>query len=1204
MTKVSSKIAAFFFAPVARVTRTAVARPLVLDDLGALPDRLLQRYDPAALDTGRHRHPILAFLRVLLNGHRGAFAKTIILFQLHVLITTYNAVVLKHFLDSLRGDDVRATIGWAVVFAVLAFGNVLAFSHYILTFLRSKVAMTHGLQLAVMRKAHRLTFDARQKVGSGDLINHVEVDVSGASNIVERVADALGVVTHIVVAAILLYGFLGLAGPLSVAVLVVVAPVARHIAGRSRLLDLEIMRRRDLRVGFMGQILTGIRLVKYFAWDQAVTADCARLRADEIESMRTRARLEAFATLVFTGSASVAALAGFGLHVLLGGTLDPPKVFAALVIYADLPFPFIVLKDAIQLLAKVWVSAGRLVGFFSLPETPECAAPRASVRLARGVEAAGVSVVLDGRKVLDDVSFQLSPGESMAIVGRVGCGKTVLLESLIGELPGSGSWRLGAGTPRIAYATQHAIVLNATVHENVAFGDLSVSPEDVAEALRLAAFDEDLRAMAHGTATEIGEFGINLSGGQKQRLSLARAAASKPDIVLLDDPLSALDTRTEGVVCDRLLFGAFRDATVICVTHRLAHLDRFDKVLFLDDGRVAGFGSFRELIAGNAAFARFVASEPQHSGAEAAHAEKTVEKAAAPAAFVQAEDRRKGRVRSRVYKDFLVAMGSPGARWRLLFVIVLANGLALGQSLWLRHWTASAAPEGLPIFAAIVVLAIAASYVSTRTSLFRVFSASRRLHDAAFSGVLRSPLRFFDVNPSGRILNRFSGDLERIESGMPSYLVRYVDAMMKLTFQATFICWTLPVMLAAMIPAIAAFLRFFAFAQPASRDLARLQSLTKSPMFATFRENLRARTAIRVYGREGEFFEQFAARVRASLRVSDQVRNFKCFVDVCQGLLSSGVVLCTAVALAILGHRRVVDEATAGLVVVFALGFLEQIKSISRGTSEIENAMTSVERLKDFSDLPPESVHATVTALPEASAWPVQGALEFTGVRARYAADLPLILDGLSFSVPAGHHVALVGRTGAGKSTIAQALLRTFELEAGAIRLDGVDIASVPLTRLRRSVVFVPQEPTLFLGDLRSNLDRFGDFDDDRIWGALEQVRLANHVASLQGRLGARVAENGANFSHGQRQLLCLARALLLQAKVIVMDEATASVDVETDALIQTAIGSAFSGTTVLLIAHRPSSVSACHAVFEIAQGRALPVRGGAALSTPFSQNL
>ena len=1200
-----SRFSSLFFTHVAHVVQVATGRPLMVEDLAVPSTSLQERYIPASLDTSRQRHPVLGFFKELLRNHRGALIKTITLFQLHVFINNYNAVTLKHFLDTLPGDDLMASLGWGLLFAGLAFSNVLAFCHYIVTFMRSKIAMTHGLQLEVMRKAHHLSWGGRQNAPTGELINHVETDVGGATNIVERIADAMGVVTHILIAAFLLHGFLGVAGPLSIGVLALVAPVVHRIAGRSRQLDLEIMRRRDRRVGFMAQILSGIRLVKYFAWDRSVTKDCTQLRAAEIEQMQIKVRLEAFASVVFVGAASTAALAGFGMHVALGGNLGPSQVFAALVIYADLPFPFLVMKDVIQNLAKALVSGQRLVTFFALPELPSKG--DAPLCAPAPVSAANVRVTFKGKVVLDQVSFSLLSGESLAIVGPVGAGKTTLLESLLGEVPTEGTWETGGELPRLGYVSQHAVVLNATIRDNVRFGDADMPEDSVREALYLAAFDDDLQAMPDGTKTEIGEFGINLSGGQRQRLALARAAAHRPALVLLDDPLSALDSRTVGLVCDRLIFGAWDQVTRICVTHRLARLRSFDKVMYLSEGRVKGFGTYRELLEGNADFARFVASETQsniggtdQTIARTASASSLVSQvtrhetsqatakdpSGAAAAFVQAEDRREGRVRTVVYKVFLRAIG--GAKeWRvLLALMVLANGLALGQNIWLKHWTGKpfgiSATQGMVIYTCIAVFALAAYYWNTRRCLLAVLVASRYLHDSAFRGVLGSPLRFFDVNPSGRVLNRFSGDLERIESGMPNFLIRYVDALMKLLFQACFICWSLPVMIGAMVPALAVFARFFRFTQPAARDLARLQSLSRSPIFAAFRESLRARASIQAYGRFEPFFAQFAERVLTTIRVSDQVRNFKCWVDICQGLISCSVLTCAGITLAVLGHRQGIDQATAGLVIVFALGFLEQLKAISRGTSEIENAMTCVERLHDFALLPNEPSVVLLPALSPSAVWPKAGHLVFSNVSARYADDLPLILKGLSFEVPAGKHVALVGRTGAGKSTIAQTLLRTFALAGGCITLDGVDIASVPLERLRRSIVFVPQEPTLFVGTLRSNLDRFGDFSEQRMWQALQQVRLADLVERLPLQLNAPVEENGGNFSHGQRQLLCLARALLLQAKVIVMDEATASVDVDTDAMIQTAIRTAFAHTTVLLIAHRASSVAHCHAVVEV----------------------
>lgn len=1183
-----------FFTQSARIARLAKQRPLEISDLDEVPELTLQRFDAGSFNEATALRPS-KFLGALLRSHSWATIQTIAFFQIAILVGNYRAVVIKDFVDALDGMNFNAGLLWGALAAFLGFVYVWSHAHYLFLFVRTKMAMMHGLQLEILRKAHHLDWNGRRNTPTGELVNIIDGDVDGVTNLVERLADGMGIITHILAATWLLWMFLGLAGPLSLIVLILMAPMAHAFARRSHTLELAIMNARDHRLGFMAQLLSGIRLVKYLGWERVMTAKKDHLRQLEMAEMRSKARLDALSSVVFLGSASLAAIAGFGLHVMLGGTLDPPKVFAALVIYAELPFPFILIKDVIESFAKAMVSARRLVAFFALPERKHHKGQHGQDHC--GVTVEGLCVRLNNQTILHNISFSLPPGESLAIIGGIGSGKTTLLHALLGEVPAAGSLRGTREGQRIGYAAQHPFLLNTTLEGNIKFGDNTITSEAVELALQRAEFSRDLALLPDGMQTEIGEFGVNLSGGQRQRVALARVAAHRPNLILLDDPLSALDGKTETAICDSLLFGAWQGITRLCVTHRLTNLSRFDKILFLSEGKVAGFGTYAELSSKNADFASFVSWEKQKSFNDAMLMPKAEQISAtqlsasqSPAAgntFVEAESRRKGRVGWDVYSTFLQAAGS----WRgLLTIALLANGLALAQNLWLKHWSSAepsselATKTGFLVYSLIAVLAIIAVYMSTRYGMLAILNVSRRLHDSAFSGVLGSPLRFFDVNPTGRIMNRFSSDLNRIEDGLPQYATRCLDALLQIIFQIAFICWHLPVMLVTVLPVSGAFLRFFSHTQPAARELGRLRALGLSPVLTSFQESLRGRATIQAFDRFDVFATELASRIRQSMRAIDQHRIYNCWLDICQGVMSSLVVLSTATVVAYLASQQKMDQALGALIVFFALSLLDHLNLISRSASALENAMIAVERLHDFSTLRAEQSHTSENPLPASQTWPYAGEIRFTKVNARYNTNLPLILSNLSFHVPAGKHVALVGRTGSGKSTVAQTLLRTIEIESGSIQIDGIDITTIPLERLRRSIVFVPQEPLLFLGNLRTNLDQFGDHQDLQLWQALRQVHLESFIQSLPDGLDTRVEENGANFSNGQRQLICLARALLIESKVIILDEATANVDVETDAKIQTALRTAFSKTTVLLIAHRPSSVEHCHAVIEMNQ--------------------
>jgi ABC-type multidrug transport system fused ATPase/permease subunit len=763
---------------------------------------------------------------------------------------------------------------------------------------------------------------------------------------------------------------------------------------------------------------------------------------------------------------------------------------------------------------------------------------------------------------------------------------------------------------RIGYVPQEAYILNGSLRENLSFGNAGIGEERMQRALQLAGLWSDIQAMAGGLATEIGEKGVNLSGGQRQRLSLARAILHEPQLVVLDDPLSAVDPATEDYLAHHLLFGEWKNVTKVAITHRLSHLERFDKIAFLDGGQLLGVGSFAALRANCAEFRAYLEEYAltQASGHAEPQRELQASVASGEAARItEDEDREYGAVRGGVYWDYVLSLGGENKKTRpyLLALLFFAAGsgtlFPLLQKTWLAFvsntlhgtptaldgtWLESLAKvpiTAIYIYGGLGLLVMAGALFADLFWLKRGLIAGRNIHDKMLKAILGGRMRFFDATPIGRILQRFSRDMEAIDIQLQWSFEHSMKCFAHVLITLALIVMNLPFISIFIAPVLVIYYRVQKLYRASAREAKRLDSVSRSPRYAHFKETLQGLVVIRAFGKSEWFLNEFYARLRHNQRMFYGHfmlnRWFSSRIPLIGGLVS----LLTALGIVASVRSGSISPGVAGLLTVYSLSFWGVLNWGIRVWAEVEARMTSMERVKHYSKVAQEQAVVRIGHVPEE--WPQRGDVHFENVHLRYAEHLPLVLKGLSFAVNAGSKAGIIGRTGSGKSTLFQALYRFSELESGRILIDGVDIATIPLARLRKALAIIPQDPTLFMGTIRSNLDRYAEFNDLELWRVLDRTSLGHYVRSLPKGLLTELSENGTNLSQGQRQLMCLARALLLNAKVIILDEATASVDVKTDVQVQRVLRESCAGVTMLIIAHRLGTVRDCDQILEISEG-------------------
>jgi ABC-type multidrug transport system fused ATPase/permease subunit len=1222
------------------IIRVGKSRPLQPDDAPCLPSYLEPRNAPEAFSKIDASHPWRFIFGVF--KATGAPAKRIgLLVTTKVLLAALSPLLLHRLLELLPNvSDTPFALTWQALplaafattlsLGLLGMVGALVQQHIYFTMLRGYATVVNGINNRVMHHTLRLRRSARSMMQTGDLVNHLSSDTDAMAEAMFFIPEFMNSALQTIVVVCLLWHYLGVATLASLAMLLIISPLTIVAAHRFRKLDHQIMGLRDTRVTLMSQILQGIRVVKYHAWERSVSDEVHGVRKQEIATRIRIVRTDALSNVIFVSATTLVGFAGFYTYTSLGGTLDAPLIFACLALFTMLEEPFGMISHLLANLQHARVASSRLNAFFQASTREIETAQIDEAQHPVGLEVKGLTMRFpDAEKpALSNIDLSIPQGASVALIGSVGGGKSTLLRTLAGLHHAEHGSVAHSGVPtgvrpRQGYVPQEAFIINATIRENILFGE-AADPEKLQRAIEACALTRDLGMMPSGLQTEIGERGVNLSGGQKQRISLARAACYRPGIVFLDDPLSAVDVDTEEHLVSELLFGEWANITRIVVTHRLRHLQDFDIVVIVENGQVVASGPY-DAIKNNPHMTRLFEAQTQaevahETGAQASssltrhtphgYADEPQQEVGR---ITEDEDRATGAVRFGVYLSYLRAM--IGTSWRAPFILVALIATTVGLTLlpmaqmsWLGSWTDARTHPGesggfwlsllqsfdvvvvsthtaLVVYGLLGVLVLTAWYGERLFWMYRAAKAGVLIHNKALSGVLSAPLRFFDSTPMGRILNRFARDVEGVDDHLSWNFEQSIRSLAQTLGALVLILTIIPVVVVVVVPVLALYYVLQRDYRKSAREAKRLESISRSGRYAHFKELVTGLDVVHGFGKE-----QFMLNTYYDILARYQ-RQYWCSIMLNRWfstrvpLISGGVSLATCVIIVTVAWTGSIPTGIAGLVLTYALSFWGSLNWTVRSFSEVESRMTSVERLLTYASIEPEPSTTSTPILASNAQWPTQGAITADNLFVRYAPHLPHVLRGVSFSIEPASTVGIIGRTGSGKSTLFQTLFRFVEPVGGRVLIDGVDITTIPLETLRKNIAIIPQDPTLFIGTIRANVDRFNTCTDAEVWDALRRVQLADVVRALPGKLNANVFEGGVNFSQGQRQLLCMARAILTRARIIVLDEATASVDVATDALIQQTIREEFQDVTVLIIAHRLDTVADADMIIELSEG-------------------
>ncbi|KAJ2699237.1 hypothetical protein FB645_005382, partial [Coemansia sp. IMI 203386] len=1115
--------------------------------------------------------------------------------------------------------------------------------------IRSRVVRS-ALISAVFRKSLVLSSQARSRLTVGQLTNLVSSDIGQIERGIANMLVCLTVPVQVVASIIVLIYMIGPTGIVGWFLVVAFVPVQMWASRYLVRIRGKAIKHTDKRIQATREALQGIRVVKFFVWENTMLETIQRIRSKELQLV-ARLNLVRYGLMSFALHSPVfASVLTFAIYALIGGKLKTGPVFAVIGIFNSMSVPLSWLPGALTETRNTLVPLRRITDALLEEELDELPPSQSNldmaVRINNGsfswkstlMSSSSDANIISGSKQKSDVSLQMYrfPDEPsvdqaredtlnslslasinleiphgclVAVIGSVGSGKSTLINALIGEMKQiSGTMEL-SGT--IGYAPQVPWVMNSTIRENILFG-LPFDRDKYINVLEACALDVDLAALPAGDLTEIGERGVTLSGGQKQRVSIARAAYSESSILLLDDCLSAVDTRVSNTIFKHCIKGFMAGKTRVVVTNNLDYLSAVDIVITMSQGRIVEQGTFANLMALEGTTTAMITSltnsqQADHCNAAVApyttdsslHTATPIKGSSPSPSVVYTSER--GNM-SRGEKKFAAASAALASTDAATSTFDMSQTSAgSGES------SISGSHESDMYFRDknVVLTDLSKTPRPRRGTVQKLMSEEER----ATGQISLSTYNAYIQAGGGYVL--LAGiilclaisqgcrvDIDSLDLALCDFFRQFYQNISRSIGSFVSIAILIPIFFAPLVPLFALSWALIYFYLRTSVEVQRVAAISRSPLYAHYTEMLQGLSTIRAFDAQIRFISK-------AEKTLDNANKPQWYSMVIQNWIWLRVdylshILTLIVCLIVVAQPERWDAAAVGLLLVQATQMGAYATYAGRGWTELQNNMNSVERINHYAkalqqelDQPEDQTQDTASQAP--SAWPERGTIIIRDLSLQYRKGLPLALKGISMEVYDGEKIGIVGRSGAGKSSIVSALFRLVEPCGGRIFVDGVDTQTVPLSRLRRAVGILPQDPVLFDGTIRDNVDPFHEFSDTEIWSVLEQVCLHSTVLLRSEKLESLVGEGGESLSVGQRQLLCLARVLLREPKILVLDEATANVDLETDAAIQNVVLSRARDMTVISIAHRLQTIASYDRVFVMDDGQV--VESGAPLA-------
>ncbi|KAL8170697.1 hypothetical protein V2J09_022501 [Rumex salicifolius] len=1131
-----------------------------------------------------------------------------------VLATSTCPIFLKFFIKVAEGEEAFSYEGYVLSLGLFVVKCVESFSERQWYFKMRLVGVQVRSVLCATIYKNVLKVSPSAKFTSGEVVSFVTIDAYRLGEFPFWLHQIWATPLQLLLALLIIYYCIGLAALAAVMVIIITVLGNSPVAKLQTKYQRKFMEKQDKLVQFISVSLSAMKVLKLYAWDMHFKKTVEGLREEEYVWLKAIQLQKGYYVILFWLAPVLVPMAAFGACYFLGIALTTANVFTFLATVRLVQEPIRSLPDVVGAFIDAKVALNRVTMFLEAPELQ-------SSRNDRKQDVAGgdaVSIKAKGiswddtceRPNLRKIDIVVKAGEKVAICGEVGAGKTTLLAAILGEVPYiDGKVEVNG---KIAYVSQTAWIQTGTIQENILFGS-SMDTSRYQDTLAKCCLIKDLEMLPFGDLTVIGERGVNLSGGQKQRVQLARALYQNADIYIMDDPFSAVDAHTATSLFNGYVMEALAGKTVLLVTHQVDFLPVFHSILLMSDGEVLRAGNYIELLALSEEFNTLVNAhsnfgsnnnlddEISNNKGSRSEIQKmiTTEQFSMAEQLVQKEEKETG---DRGLKPYFQYM-KHGKGFLYVSLATIAHVLFIIGQFIQTYWLAanlqsSSMSEatlvaiyallGLPLFVFLFLRALFVVILSLGTS--------RSIFSSLNKSIFKAPMSFYDSTPLGRILSRVSSDLSIIDLDLPSRLTITIGSTFNTYFcfgLLTILAWEVLFLIIPMIYLTIVLQKYFF---TTAKELMRINGTTKSALASHVAETAAGVTTIRALGGEDQFFTK-----NLDLIDKDASPFFHSFAAN-EWFIERLEIACSVVLSAAALFMTVFPHSTSsagyiGMALSYGISLNFFLTVSVRSQCMLSNMMVSVERLEQYMNIPSEAPEIIENNRPSIS-WPDKGKVEICNLKVRYQPNSPLVLLGISCVFEGGHKIGIVGRTGSGKTTLINTLFRLVEPTEGKIVIDGVDISTIGLHDLRSHFGVIPQEATLFGGSVRYNLDPLSEHSDQELWEVLEKCQLKEAVQEKQEGLSSLVVQDGSNWSMGQRQLFCLGRALLKTRRILVLDEATASIDNATDSIIQKTIRTEFASSTVITVAHRIPTVMDCTRVLSMSYGKMVEYDDPAKLMT------